>query len=284
VRRGDTSGFVLVAVLWILVAASAAGAVFHRTARTSRLASINAGAETKARWAAREGLARAIDAIERFGMAGGDWESAGLGRAVRLAPLPGAGPAQVEVRIVDARSRINLNHATAEELDRLLQAVLGPSDPRIAALRDGILEARKTGLGSVRELFEVGGADGAVFAALATLVTVDGDGAINVNTASPPVLAGVLGIAPSVARLVAERGRVRPFRNIFEIVRLLPPDAARSLEGRMADLRTRVAFSPRDLEVHVEASVPRTGVVARIEASVGLVSGSVWELRKIIES
>jgi type II secretory pathway component PulK len=284
VRRGDTGGFALVAVLWILVAASAAAVQFHRTARASRLASINAGAEVKARWAAREGLARAVDAIERFGMASGDWERAGLGRAVRLAALPGAGPAQVDVRILDARSRLDLNHATPEELERLLHATLGPSDPRIPMLRDGMLEARTAGFGAVRELSEVKGSDRQVYAALKPLVTVNGDGTVNVNTASPPVLAAVLGIAPSLARLVAERARVRPFANVFEVVRVLPPYAARPLEVRMTDLRTKLAFAPQDVEVHVEASIPRTGVVARIEASVGLVRGDVWELRKIVES
>lgn len=283
-RRGDTGGFALVAVLWILVAASAAAVQFHRTARTSRLASINAGAEVKARWAAREGLARAVDAIERFGMASGDWERAGLGRAVRLAALPGAGSVQVDVRILDARSRLDLNHATPEEVERLLRATLGPTDPQIPILRDGILEARTAGFGSVRELSEVKGTDRRVYAALKPLVTVNGDSTINVNTASPPVLAAVLGVAPSLARLVAERARVRPFANVFEVVRVLPPDAGRPLEVRMTDLRTRLEFAPQDLEVHVEASIPRTGVVARIEASVRLVRGDVWELRKIVES
>jgi len=310
VRSGDSRGFVLVVVLWILVAVGVASVAFQRAARTSRLGSINAGAETRARWAAREGLARALDAVERFGMAGGSWDAAGLGRTIRLAPFDGGGVMEIEVLMLDARARLDLNHATPEEIEGLLAAVLDPSDPRVPQLRDRILDwrdpddrrrpfgaeavdyfrldspvrPRNGPFASPEELGEIDGIDGDLLRALELLFTVDGDGSINVNAAPTPVLSAVLGVSPSIADLVAQRARERPFSNIYQIVGVIPPSAQEAMAPRMRELQMRLAFNPQDLEVHVVASVPRTGVAARIDAKVRLVRAGSWELEKVIES
>jgi len=307
-RRSNVRGFALVAVLWMLVAVGGIAVAFHRAARTSRLAAMNASAETRVRWAAREGLARAIDAVERFGMSG-DWEAAGLGRKVLLSVEPRGSPTEIEVLILDPRSRLDLNHATPDEIQLLLEALLGSTDARVPHLRDAILDWRDSDHNrrrfgaeagdysstdgptrvangpfvSIGDLAEVRGIDTRVLDLLRPYVTVYGDGAINVNSASEPVLTAVLGVSPGVARVFAERRRERSFSSVFEMLALAPEEEARSLESGVAELRARLAFEPQDLEVHVAAKEPSSGVVGRIDASVGLVRNGVWELRSVVE-
>lgn len=307
---GQRRGFVLAAVLWLLVAVGAASASFQITARTNRAGAINVGADVRARWAAREGLARVLDAVERLGMGRGEWDRAGLGRAITLAPLPGDVGTEITVRIDDARSRLDLNHATPLELGSLLGVLLKASDPPPLQLRDRILDWRdpdqrrrqfgaentdyrdldrpgRAGDGpfeSVAELNEVLGVDGDLVDRLAPFFTVGGDGPVNVNSASPQVLSAVMGIDPGDAEVVARRARSRPFSSLFEILRVLPAGAAQELQPRVLALQDRLVFGPRDLEVHVVATVPGSGVVARIDASIRLVRSGLWQFRSVLES
>jgi len=106
--------------------------------------------------------------------------------------------------IADEESRLNLNTADAEELKRLHPAL---TDEVVAA----ILERREeTPFASVQEVAAIEGMEAAALTeatetaptGLAGLLTVYGDGKINVNTAPPAVLACLPGMTMEAAKAV----------------------------------------------------------------------------------
>jgi len=305
-------GFALVSVLWILVAVGAVSVAFHSSARTHRRGVSNASNEARARWAARGGLARVLDAIERDGMGrkGGGAPEALAGTRGLLDGKSGLREVDVFVEIVDARSRVHLNEVTPSELTDFLGAAFGGVGPDVLGLRDGILdwrdrddhrrpagaEAREYRLMDrpgrvangpfefVTDLADLWGMDERAYRVLAPLVTVAGDGLVNVNGAHPAVLASLPGIDLEAASLLAQARVQRPFTSVFDMIRVLPLPARRRLESYVSALQDRVAFSPRELEIHVTARAPGSAVTARVDATVRLLARGLTQVIRVVES
>src|SRR5690349_14912159 len=120
-RTADRDGFALLAVLWVLLVASALAAELHAGVRADQRVTANVRAAARARWAARAGLAQAVEVLRsRLAVSA----PTGLGLVVRdtlLVPLQALDVDGVKVTaaVTDARARLNLNRATVDELRAL---------------------------------------------------------------------------------------------------------------------------------------------------------------------
>jgi type II secretory pathway component PulK len=195
-------GFALPAVLWILVLVGAVSAEFLASAQAERRAVAHRTEFTRARWAARGGMARTLAVLERA-LATGD----AVGR-LRSAgdTLHDTGDVVVDgVRVrtvlVDARARLGIDSASAGELvslqlaldlprgeaERVAAAVLDWRDPddrrrggggERSAYRAGGLPTRPANrpFAAVEELRRVLGVTRRLYDRLAPHLTVHGDG------------------------------------------------------------------------------------------------------------
>ena len=294
----DNRGFALAAVLWALVLSAALAAELHTSVRADQRATANARAQARARWAARAGLARASEAL-RSRLA----TSAATGALVVsdadtfVVPPQELEVDRVKVRatVVDARARVNLNLATAEELRALFAAVgYGDEDARFlaaaverwraahqppfeAAPRDSVhtpLLPPRGAFAAVEELRDVPGVTRGAYAAAVPYLTVSSDGRINLNTAPAPVLRTLPEVSEEGAQALMRRRRATPFLSPYEVLGALPRFARERAQGRMAELIARAAFVPREAEVRVVAVPPGSPVRARIRA-VAVMPGGV---------
>ena len=255
------AGFALVTVLWALVVIGVLAVEFHTTARSDRRVAVNARAIVHARWAARAGLARTLEELDRALGAGGLAQSGDtLLGAVESAEN------EVDVRgvILDARARLNLNRAARRDGERLLDALGVPAAdaPRLADA------SRAAPLDRVEELRSIPGMSDAAYARLAPHVTVVGDGRVNVNSASMPVLLTIPGIDAEAAAIMVRRRAVAPYRSIFELIASLPTQIQTRLQSRLADVADRVTFSPRVVEIAVVATARDPAVRTELIATV----------------
>lgn len=307
--RRAQQGFALVTVLWILVVVGGLGAAFHTAARASRRAVANTHAAARARWAARAGLVRALQALDHALLEGaGGLVAPGAGRDV-LPPLAFAvDDVPVTVTVQDARAQVQLNLADAAQLTRLFHTLGVPPEQaarHAAALldwRDPDHQARPLGaerphyahtrpptspkngaFDRVAELSTVLGVSPAEYERISPYVTVVGDGRVNVNAAPLPVLTSLPGIDAAAAAVIVSRRRTRPFRNVFELAAALPRGARDAIQADMGAFTDRVAFGPRVVEIVVTASVDGSPVGSRLWAEVELTGGAVWNLVRVVE-
>lgn len=308
-REGARRGFALIAVLWVIAVLAVLAVEIQVAARFGRDAASNLRGATRARWAARAGLARAMEMLDRkvaANVAGIDL--AANGDSV-LPPfhldLEGA---LVRVLTLDARARIHLNRASDVELQRFLEALgLGTlaADSLADALldwRDGDRLRRPRGaeleeyraarsparpkdapFDAVEELRTVHGMTADRIRLVTRFTTVTGDGRVNVNSASIPVLRSLPGIGLVEARAIARRRSRTPMRNVFELVESVPPDSRVRLQERVGELLRRVSFDPRDLEIVVTASPEGGTPVATTRAAVLLGGATNVALLGVVE-
>jgi type II secretory pathway component PulK len=305
----DRRGFALLAVLWMMVALGVLAVEFHAAARADRHAASNARDAARARWAARAGMERALAQLEvvlreSYGEAFTTDNSEVLQMPLRLSENRVEG----EVRIVDARARLNLNLAAEAELSRLMIAVGIPAS-RAAVLADGILDWRdadavprlrgaeadryralrpptrpKDGhFESVQELQQVWGITLDEFRRLARYLSVEGDGRINVNNASLPVLLTLPGVDTHVGRHIVERRRTVPYSNVYELLQHMPALERVRMQDHMAALMERVAFGPRTVEIVANATVPGSPITAELRGVVTLPGGTRISVVRVTE-
>lgn len=311
-RGRPRSGFALLLVLFVVSAVGVIAAEAHLAARAERQLALNARAATRARWAARGGLALALDRLHRAAGVAADPRDAlpAVGDTLLLLAPAGATAAAESVRIVvlDARARVQINRAGADELLRLGVAA-GLAHPAAARLADAILDWRdpddlhraqgaeraayravdaawapKNGaFDAVEELAGVYGVTPVVYARLAPLLTVAGDGRVNLNSAPAPVLATLPGIdAVAAAAIVARRART-PYRNVYELAPTLPEPARSAVRDHLGVFVARAAFAPRDVEVWVAARGAGAPVGAELRAVVALTGGTGVRLLNVVE-
>lgn len=303
--RSDRRGFALLAVLWALVITASLAAELHVGVRGDQRIAANARAEARLRWAARGGLAGALEALR-----GRLAASAATGALVTTDTL--VVPAQetdldgvaVRATVVDARSKLQLNLAGHDELAALFGAV-GYEDGDARALAAAVARWRAEHLppyealptdssgtrlrpprgafASVEELRTVGGVSAAAYAAAAPYLTVDSDGRINLNTAPAAVLRTLPGINAAGAEALVERRRRSPFLSPYEMVDALPRDARERAQASMAQLIARTAFVPREAEVRVTARVAGSPLEARLRAVAVMPGGPRLPLVSIVE-
>lgn len=308
-RRRARRGFALIAVLWVIAVLAVLAVEVQVGARFGRDAAYNLRGVTRARWAARAGLARAMEVLDRrvaANVAGIDL--AANGESVLPAFQLDLDGTMVHVVILDARARIHLNRAGEVELHRFLAAIGLPTaaaDSLADALldwRDGDGARRPRGaeleeyraarspsrpkdapFDAVEELRSVRGLTADRLRLVTRFATVTGDGRVNVNSASIPVLRSLPGVGLAEAQAIARRRYRAPIRNVFELVESVPTDSRRRLQAGMGALQQRVSFAPRDLEVVVTARAEGGTAVATTTATVLLGGATSLAVLGVVE-
>jgi general secretion pathway protein K len=307
---GDRSGFALVLALFALAAVGLAAAEVHAAARLDRRLAVNARDATRARWAARAGLARALDQLHRsVALAPARADLLASSGDTLLAPLVlDADGVRVETAVVDARARLNLNRAESEDVARLA-AALGLPDATAARVGDAVLDWRDAddlhrARGAEREAYEalwpprapkngpfdrpeeiaqVLGVGPELAARLVALGTIAGDGRVNVNSAPAPVLRTIPGVDAAAAAAIVSHRRRAPYRNVFELAPTLPEPARTAFRTDLGRVLTRVAFSPRAVEVHVRAQPAGSRLQRHLYAVVVLTGGAAVRIQQVDE-
>lgn len=305
------AGFALIAVLWVLVVIGVVVAEFHRASSAGRLAAINARDATRARWTARAGLARTLETVDR--LLASDTAVFALARAgdTVLPPLEFDNDGvRARVVVLDERARLHLNLATDAQLRRFF-LVLGFPDAKADSLADAILDWRdaddlhrtrgaeaplyleaedrpasrpaNSSFDAVDELRSVWGMTPAIYARIAPHLTVGGDGLVNVNSASAPVLQTLPAIGPEAVEAILRRRRTAPFNSVIDLAGVLPAAAREQLLADMDALASRVEFRSRDVLVIARATPPGATVHAELRAAVRLAGGSARNVRHVVE-
>lgn len=283
-------GFALLLLVVLLVAVS--GVLLDRAlrARTEYAQAANAAGEVRSRAAARAGVEHAVARLgEIVRRRSADAPLTGLATSAlrdrqlhadlaRVALAPGV---VYGARISDVAARLHLNHATEDELRRLFTAAgAGFREADVAAQsvmdwRDA--DALHRGRGaewddwyrrlpvpvrprngpfeSVDELRLVRGME-RLYPRVAPLLTVLGDGRVNVNTAPPQVLRTLPGLDDeAVALIVSRRRGTRPLLNFFELEPALSAPARERLQREMQQFVARAAFDSDVVEIEAAGVV-----------------------------
>jgi type II secretory pathway component PulK len=295
-RPAGKDGFALIAVLWGLVVMGSLALHFHATARPDRQIVANAATEARVRWAARGGLSHGRDALSRSleRLSGPLPLLVGSDTLLPVLWLTEA-ETRVEVVVLDARGRLNANLAAPGQLLRLF-TVLGVPERDARRLADAIVAARRqrgvwtaepaagrtafTSLGELRQLPEM---TPDLYRAVGAHLTVTGDGRINLNSATRPVLLTLPEVDASTADAIIRRRRERPYGNVYELLAELPPHRRAPDPEELADLLVRISFSPRDVEVVSTAWLPHSAMRAQHTAAIRLGGGASLTLLNVIE-
>lgn len=302
-------GFALPAVLWILVLVGAVSAGFLAAAQAERRAVANGIASTRARWAARGGLARTLADLESS-LAGpaAVRELRASGDTLHDSGEREIGGVRVRSVLVDARARLGLDSASAQEIvdlqvalevprssaERVAAAVLDwrdaddlprPGGGEVAAYRARGLPTRPANrpFEGVRELRQVLGVTRALYDRLAPYLTASGDGRINVNAAPAEVLSTLPGLDLAAARLLVQARDRQPFTGPFQAAEALPARPARTLRDRMDAFSRRAAFGPRRVDLVARAEPEGSHPPAVIRGVLELEGGRSWKLVRILE-
>jgi general secretion pathway protein K len=307
--RVPRRGFALITVLWVLSILAVLAAEFAAAARTTRVATGNVRIDVRAVWAARAGFARATELIDRKiarNLAGYDFAAHGDTALPEIAyELDGA---VIHAFALDSRARLNVNRADAPALARLFD-VVGLSTSAADSLADAILDwrdrddfrrprgaevaeyrtlrppvvPRNAPLTAIEELGMVRGMSPERYARIAPYLTVEGDGRVGVNSASVEVLQTLPGLDEAGALAIVARRVRAPFRGIFDLLPALPQPARSRVQASIGLAVDRMAFSPRELELHVQATIPESRARAEIRATVVLAGASNVRIRQVVE-
>lgn len=283
-------GFALMAALWLVVLVGATGYGLSVHARGARLTVANALETEQAVAAAEAALesGRAMLAIDALALLARPMDTTVLG--VELFTL----------KARDAGSRLQLNHATEDDIRRLLVALghdAGLADrlaQRVADWRDADDHRRARGaerddylqsgarllpsnsdFAALGELRSVDGMTDDVLATLMPHVDFIGTGQVNLNSAPREVLLSLPGFGPAAADAVIRR-RVRgALGSLDEVSQVVGPGAREALLEAMPVLSSRVVFETTEIVLEAEGWVE--GSPIRVRAlSVHQRSGDSW--------
>ncbi|MGH7562776.1 MAG: general secretion pathway protein GspK [Gemmatimonadales bacterium] len=275
-------GFALIAALWLVVAISAVALDLSLATRERGRIAINVETGARLREAALGGLEEAHAVLDehltrnvRLGdaLAAADpWHGAGtaLSRPSRI------GAVEYRLMLDDPGARLNLNHATEEQLrrlmiavridagvaDRLAQAILDWRDPDHLRRGRGAEAAEYRGMGlpveprngpfeRVAEMRDVLGMTSQVFGRVSVYLTTVGDGRVSLVTTPREVLLSLPGVGDeAVARILALRRRGLPIA-LGEIEAALSPGARAALTRELPALA--LATTSQQTQVHVRS-------------------------------
>lgn len=304
-RVGDRRGFVLVAVLWVIVLGSALALEVHATVRADQRAAANARASARAKWAARGALARAENAL-RARLAAQSATGAPPVADTLLVPALAYRLEEIGIRatVTDARARVQLNLAGEGPLRELFTAT-GVSPERAREMAIAIIRWRlahappfepaaedstetlrlppRGAFAAVAELREVPGIGFGEYARVAPYLTVASDGRINLNAAPVPVLRTLPGIGLEGAEAIVRRRARAPFLSPYEIAEALPRHQREPLVEQMAAFLAAVAFTPAQAELVAWAEPEGSPVRARISAVAAMGGAGRYVLVNVVE-
>lgn len=265
----DRRGFALLTALWLLVSLATVAAGTLAAARIGSVTSQNRMVLRRASWAAEACVAILL----------ARYDSAAPGRGVDSTDL-GRGT-WCRATVEDPSSRLNLNRASAEELQRLLgdpsltDAVLDwrdrDDDPRPAGAERETYEAlhrappRNDAFAAVAELQHVLGFERVTLAWLEARLTVRGDGTINVMTAHPDVVrAPGFFTEAEIELILAARATGRRLRSVDDLLARIGPTRRDELAHRYGTLISSLAFAPHELIAEVQGGVRDSPIRAHL--------------------
>jgi len=259
-RRG---GYVLLAVLGIVVAIAAAALGVSVELRDRRLAVRNLSDSQRSRATALSAIAQAQSQL-----------TTRLRRDTRADPwsevnnetwADSTEGIRWVLHLRDDESCVNVNTSTAAQLARLFQA-LGVHAPD--ALAEAIANYRATG-GELRELPElsnISGIDSALFARVAPYLTVHGSGRTNLKAAPTAVLASLPGFDDVIVDAIEDERKAGRLPGLLAIMARLPQRQQHSLGSMIPQLEGMITFETRhvsaDVVAQVQGAVIREQVVA----------------------
>jgi len=283
-RKRLVHGFALLSALWLLVALSTLALELSVVARHRRLAVANTLESVRAERAAASGVEHERARLARLLVRDSDgapWNAtksaADPWRFAESSPTDTVtlgDDALYAAASVDVSTLVNINVAdeaglvrflTASSIDPLVADALGQAimDWRDAddfrrlrgAERDDYIKSGARELPSngpfdaVDELRFVRGMSGSILSQIAPRLTVFGDGGVNVNKASEPVLLSVPGMTSLAAAAIAgaQRGH-RRIANLGQLLEMLPVQARTVLEQNPIGV-ARLVFETHELEL-----------------------------------
>lgn len=299
--RRPRAGFALIGALWLVVGISILALGAARRLESRRWLSQNLAEAAIAGTAADAGLetARVIFAAtlvrgtEALGPAVDPWSG--------MVPYADSGSitgGRFAVAAADLESKLNVNLATEEELGRLLTA-LGLDAVSAQTVAQSILDWRDADdlhrpRGAEREWYEkvgspfpppnrdfanldelkyVRGVSPGVYRSIRPVVTLLGDGRVNLNSAPAPVLATLPGLTARAVGLIEQKRRDgRPVRDIYELALELPSLDREVMEEALPILLLRSTFETRRVHV-VSRGRAEGGRIAVDRASVFTLEG-----------
>lgn len=293
-------GAALLTAIGLLVAISMLSVERALVAKRARLAVANIVEHAQLEAAATAGVEHARSDLQRLAQAGAmqslrdparvmdAWQSAD-GRSIESEI---AGEYRYRVELHDAGARLQLNGATQDQLrtlllalgvdarraDHLSAAIADWSDPdqlrRVnGAERDDYLAAGRAMLpddgpfARVDLLRFVMGMSDSLYRALAPLLTVFGNGKVDINAAPRPVLLTLPGMsAEAVSAILRDRQQARRVTDLSRFADGLSPAARDLLIRSLPALQATTVLDPR--QIHVASDAWRIGsdVHVRIDA------------------
>ena len=285
----STSGFALLAVLWVLAALVVLAAAALAVARTGSQATRNRILLARAEWA-REACGEILL---------GRWASPPDAQTARLDSVDVGRGTWCTATLDDPSSRLNLNLADRAALVAVLEAVTSRGAP-IDSLVDALLDwrdpdslprrfgdeppaSRNGPFADVAELRSVRGFDDSLVARLSAFLTTRGTGAINVNAAPRTVLATLPGIAGEGVEMVIMRRRAAPLPGADALAGLLSSGSWATLLTSYPEFVRAAVFAPPTLVAVVMGGVHGTPLVARATLTLVPVAGRLAVIRRETE-
>jgi general secretion pathway protein K len=280
-------GFALLAVLWTVTAITMLTAVAMAVARLGSTTTRNRVLLTRAAWA-REACGELLQARYAQDPSVRRLDSVDLGRNTWCTAT-----------LEDPSVKLNLNLADRAALVTVFQAVVHHSAP-VDSLVDALLDWRdpdtvprpfgdesfgnRNGpLADVWELRYVRGFTDSLVSSLAPFLTTRGTGAINVNAATPQVLATLPGMTDEAVRVLTMQRGQTPVPNADALVGLLSPGARATLLGSYPEFVRVAVFGPPQLIAMVTGGVRGTTLEARVTLTLVPVAGRLAVIRRETE-
>lgn len=269
----DRRGFALLAALWLLVALA--------TLAAGTLAAARLGSETSANRIGLRRAARAADACVAILLA--HYDSTAPAAGVDTVDL--GRTTWCRVTLQDPSARLNLNHASKDQLVRLLgdpalaDAVLDWRDADHVARAEGAerdtyaalhrAAPRNGPFADVLELRQVRGLERFPEEWLEARFTVEGDGAVNVSAAHRDVLdaLGIFGEA-DLDLILAARNSARRLTSLDDLLARIGASRRDELTPRYGELASTLKFAPRELVALIEGGVGPSALRAHIRLRV----------------
>ncbi len=279
-RADMKAGIVLVAVMWVVVLLAAIAAVIAASSRIESRMCLAEAEQTRAKWAMRAGLEKAIAVLTDDDKATDALSDIWADNAEELSDIELDG-CTLTISISDESGRLNINTATREQLlslsgmtDEIADAIIDWRDSDDTEQTSGAeggyylnlnhpYVIRNGSLQTVKELLQVKGVtntlfygDGMLAAGWKDLLTVysyesnndsEGNRRTNINTASQNRLQRDLGLRPAYARWITQNRR-NGFTSIGDLLTDNSPKQAR------ANINDANDAEPMDLPTFVEIS------------------------------
>lgn len=288
-RRFDRGGFALLAVLWALALGSAVALATGRVAEHGRLAALNRMALTRAYWA-QEACLATLRADYGPGREELRLDTLDLGRGTWCAASDRDPAARVNLNVADSATLVRLFGVRGaaglldwRDADDLARSEGAESEWYRA---DGRRTPRNGPLESDRELLRIRGIDAERYRAVRSLITVRGDGRIDVDRAPSEVLRALSWLdRRAVDRILLLRAAGRDFESLTSLRAALDPSGRGASGLDVAEIADRLTFADGARWVEIVGGVRHSERPIESRMAVALLDqrGELTVLRREVE-